>query len=58
MNRRRKKSSDNKKEIKNYNIIRCRSKMMPVFESDYCEDFIKKENSDSKNICKNCINSF
>ena len=58
MNRRRKKSSNNKTEIKNYKIIRCRSKMIPVFESDNCEDFIKKGNSEPKNICKNCINSF
>ena len=43
MNRRRKKSSNNKTEIKNYNIIRCKSKMIPVFESDNCEDFIKKD---------------
>lgn len=58
MNGRRRRSSNTKKETKNYKIIRCRSKMMPVFESDNCEDFIKKENSDPKNICKNCVNSF
>lgn len=57
MNRRRR-SSNNKKAIKNNKIIRCKSKMIPVFESDNCEDFIKKEHSESKNMCKNCINSF
>ena len=56
MNKRRNKSQDNKK--KSNKIIRCSSKMIPVFESDTCEDFIKKESSVANNICKNCINSF
>ena len=56
MNRRR--SSNNKIQIKNKKIIRCRSKMIPVFESDSCRDFIKRENADSNNICKNCKYSF
>lgn len=58
MNRRNKKSSNNKTRIRNNKIIRCSSKMIPVFESDTCEDFVKKENADSNNICRNCINSF
>ena len=58
MNNRRKKSSNNRREVKKDKIIRCKSKMIPVFEGDNCEDFMKKENSDSKNICKNCVNSF
>ncbi len=58
MNRRRKKSSDNKTKIRNKKIIRCKSKMIPVFESDTCENFIKKENSEANSICKNCIKSF
>lgn len=56
MNRRR--SSNIKTESKQKIIIRCRSKMIPVFGSDNCEDFIKKENTDSSNICKNCKHSF
>jgi hypothetical protein len=58
MNRRRKKSLNNKKEIKQKRIIRCRSKMIPVFESDDCGDFIKKEDRESNHICKNCKHSF
>ena len=58
MNRKRKKSSSNKKTIKNNKIMRCKSKMIPVFESDTCKDFFKKENEESNNICKNCKNSF
>jgi hypothetical protein len=56
MNKRRNKSQDNKK--KSNKIIRCSSKMIPVFESDTCEDFIKRINSESNNICKNCEKSF
>jgi len=58
MNRQRKKSSNNKSDTKSTKIIRCSNKMIPVFESDTCEDFIKKESSVANNICKNCINSF
>ncbi len=58
MNRKRKKSSNNKIEIKNNKIIRCKAKMIPVFESDICEKFEKKETVDSNTICKNCKNSF
>ena len=56
MSYRRKKSSENNNV--NNKIIRCKSKMIPVFESDNCKDFIKRENSDSSNNCKNCKNSF
>ena len=58
MNRRRKNSSNNRIEHKNNNIIRCRTRMIPVFESDTCKDFIKKEHTESNNTCKNCKNSF
>jgi hypothetical protein len=57
MNRRRK-SSYNTTTPKNKKIMRCRSKMIPVFESDNCKEFIKREKSDSNSICKNCKNSF
>ena len=56
MNNRRKKSSKN--ETVNKKIIRCKSKMIPVFETDNCDKFSKKENTDANKICKNCINSF
>jgi len=55
---RRKKSSNHKITIKNNKIIRCRSKMIPVFENDNCKDFLNKENTESNNICKNCKHSF
>jgi hypothetical protein len=32
--------------------------MIPVFEIDTCEDFIKKQQMESNNICKNCKHSF
>ena len=58
MNNRRKKSSKNNSINENKKITRCKSKMLIVFETDTCEKFLKKENSDSNNICKNCVNSF
>ena len=58
MNRKRKKSSNNKAVIKKNKIMRSKSKMIPVFESDNCEKFIKKEYTDANNICKNCKYSF
>ena len=59
MNNRRKKSSNNRKEVKKDKIIRCKSKMIPVFENDNCEGFIKNEKAESSNIiCKNCEYSF
>jgi hypothetical protein len=51
MNRKRDKSSNNKKAIKKNKITRCRSKMIPVFENDTCDYFIKKEHTDSYSIC-------
>ena len=58
MKRKRKKSSNIKNSIIENKVIRCRSKMLPVFENDNCEDFIKKENAETNDICKNCIYSF
>ena len=57
MNRKRKKSN-NKTSIKKNKITRCKNKMIPVFENDTCEDYLKKEHSDSNTICKNCKHSF
>ena len=56
MNRRKK--SNNKILTEKSKIIRCRIKMIPVFENDNCKDFIKKEQADANNICKCCKNSF
>ena len=58
MNRKRRKTSSDKKAIKKNKIIRCKSKMIPVFDNENCKDFIKKENSESSNFCKNCKHSF
>lgn len=57
MNGKRRRSSYNKVEFKNKKIMRCKRKMVPVFQSDNCEQFFKKENTDN-NICKNCQHSF
>jgi len=54
----RRKSKENKTKISNKKIIRCSNKMIPVFETDTCENFIKRVNSESASICKNCANSF
>jgi hypothetical protein len=58
MNGRRRKSKNNKTKIISKKIIRCSNKMIPVFESDTCDNFAKKVNSESASICKNCVNSF
>ena len=58
MNRKKRRSSKNEISIKNKKIMRCKSKMIPVFESDNCKDFIKRERAESNSICKNCKNSF
>ena len=58
MNINKKKSKDNKMKNKSNKIIRCGSKMIPVFESDTCENFSKRVNSESASVCKNCVNSF
>jgi len=55
MNRRR---PSNKPTQQKKTIMRCKSKMIPVFDSDTCKDFLKKENEESNNICKNCKHSF
>jgi hypothetical protein len=58
MNGRRKKSKVNKTKIISKKIIRCSNKMIPVFESDTCDNFKNKSSTESNSICKNCINSF
>jgi hypothetical protein len=54
----RRKSKNNKTKINSKKIIRCSNRMIPVFETDTCENFTKKANSESASICKNCANSF
>ena len=56
MKNRRRKSNNN--EIKQKIVTRCKIKMSPVFESDTCKDFSKKESSIAGDFCKNCKNSF
>ena len=58
MNGRRSRRSNNRQTIQKNKIMRCKSKMVPVFDSDTCEHFLKKENTDSNNNCRNCKNSF
>ncbi len=58
MNKTRKKSFRNNTINENKKITRCKHKMLIVFESDTCDNFSKKENTDANIICKNCINSF
>ena len=58
MNRRKRRTTNKKASIENKKIIRCKHKMIPVFESDICKDFIKRENTEGYEICKNCKNSF
>ena len=54
----KRRSSTNKTEPKNNAVIRCRSKMMPVFEHDTCKDYIQKGDGENPSNCKNCKNSF
>jgi hypothetical protein len=58
MNNRRRKSSKNQKVVAKGKIIRCKSRMVPVFGNDTCEGFLKKDNTESNNVCRNCRHSF
>lgn len=57
MNNKRRKSNRITKN-KQRKVIRCKNKMIPVFDGDICEDFIQKEKSDPNHNCKNCKHSF
>ncbi len=50
--------SNKKTTAGNKKIIRCKQKMIPVFENDNCEDFVKKDSGNTDNFCKNCKYSF
>ena len=58
MNNRRRKKTNKNIENKHKTVTRCKHKMIPVFESDTCKDFIKKENLEANTNCKNCKHSF
>lgn len=58
MNNKRRKKSNKNTENKHKTVIRCKRKMIPVFESDICKDFIKKENLEANKNCGNCKYSF
>jgi len=54
-----KRRTKNKKITKKQTqVIRCKKKMILVFENDTCQNILTKEKSGSENNCKNCIHSF
>jgi len=57
MNRRRR-SSNRRPTTQSKKIIRCKQKMMPVFDQDTCEQFTQKTSADTTKICKNCVHAF
>jgi hypothetical protein len=57
MNNRRKSNRRMKTNQKKV-VIRCKNKMIPVFDRDLCEDFAQNDKSNSDNNCKNCKHSF
>lgn len=58
MNRKRKKKSNQNRELKQKNIIRCKLLMKPVFENESCSKFVKGKDKENNNCCKNCKYSF
>lgn len=54
----KRKVTNKKTTVSNKKIIRCKQKMIPVFENDICKDFVKKDSSNTDNFCKNCKYSF
>lgn len=58
MNRNTRKTSNRKVEKNSNKNMRCKLKMIVIFESDKCKDFSKKDGSISGNVCKNCKYSF
>jgi hypothetical protein len=56
MSRRRRQR--NEKKTNNKTVIRCKNKMIPVFETDTCKEFVKKDQTNTNNICINCKYSF
>ena len=58
MNQRRRNKSNKSEQKNTKNIIRCRSRMSPVFESDTCPKFINKRSESVDKMCMNCKHSF
>ena len=56
--RNRRRSNKNMKTMQRKVVIRCKTKMVPVFNSDICEDFVQSDKSNSDHNCKNCVHSF
>jgi hypothetical protein len=54
----RKRTANKKTIVNSKKIIRCKQKMIPVFENDNCESFITKSSTEHENFCKNCKHSF
>jgi len=58
MSQNRKRKSNRNEQLNPKKVIRCRSRMSPVFEYDTCSKFVKKSGEISNNICMNCKHSF
>ena len=58
MRKKQRKTTNHKETLTNNNVIRCKTKMIPVLENETCEKFQQKQHTEAERICKNCINSF
>lgn len=58
MHSRKKKKTNTNRELKQKKIIRCKLFMKPVFESDFCSEFVADSNGENSNHCRNCGYSF
>jgi len=57
MNKRRK-NFNQRRELTNNKVIRCKLHMRPVLEQNTCSDFKKGNNNEARKCCKNCKESF
>ena len=57
MNRRNNRSNRNI-QIVEKNLIRCKSQMRPVYDTDTCKNYQAKMGAENDKICKNCKFSF
>ena len=39
-------------------VIRCKAQNKPVFEHEFCSQFVTKESSNNQNNCGNCKHAF
>jgi len=58
MNQRKNNKSNKGKSKKYGRIMRCNYLKKPVFDNDFCNDFINNINKDKDNKCINCKHSF